>query len=306
MLKNKRISVFLAASAILVPLFILGFDITKSTQKTPIGEAASISAIRPYIASQQIPELYPLRNWKIDSYDVNARSALAIEMPAGKVLYEKNIFEQHPIASITKLLTAITAVRHMDLAGQVTITLSAIETPDDSAHLRAGQTFSVRELLYAILLESSNDAAVALAEHYGTDFTAVMNEEFKSITGKGGSFIEPTGLSSQNMAAAVDVAKMLYAAAQDEILAKVMHMPDYFVYRGGLITHKWENSNELLLRNDVVGGKTGFTDEAGESMAVLAISPSHSNIITVVLNAEDRELQTEELLDWVHDAYIWK
>ena len=62
MLKNKRISVFLAASAILVPLFILGFDITKSTQKTPIGEAASISAIRPYIASQQIPELYPLRN----------------------------------------------------------------------------------------------------------------------------------------------------------------------------------------------------------------------------------------------------
>ncbi|MEX0877497.1 MAG: serine hydrolase [Candidatus Spechtbacterales bacterium] len=279
----------------------------------PIQMNATLSG---FLRSNPAMELLPTRNWAIPFEDIDAASALAIEMPTRRILYGKDVFTVRPIASITKLATALTAYESMSLDEVVTISQSAIRTEGAAGGLVVGEKLTVEQLLYALLLESSNDASVALLEHYNEtksegslDFISLMNHKMRKLDISDTYFEEPTGLSPQNISSANSIAKILYTVSQNEKLASIMASSSYATQtQGKEMVHYWINLNTLLEAYEgVIGGKTGYTEEAGPSMSIVLRTPNESRyLMVVVLNASDRVQETTRLLKWVKKAYIWE
>lgn len=281
----------------------------------PNAGIASFS-ISGFIQNNSTDILLPARNWQVQFQDIDATSVMAVYMPEKRILYGRNIFETRPIASLTKLMTALVVLDEFDLEESVTITQTVIKEEGDTAGLIVGEKFSTEQLLYALLLESSNDAAAAFADNYakkntGVSFVDLMNKKAADMGLRNTFFVEVTGLDDRNVSNAYEVGQILYIAVQNPILAQVLSAPNYTTQSINKdFTHFWVNLNSLLGAYDgIIGGKTGFTNEAGPSMATAVKTPillKDNLIISVVLDAPDREGATQQLLDWVKEAYIWE
>ena len=269
-----------------------------------------------FLKSNSALDLLPTRNWAVPFKDVEAYSAIAIEMPTKRILYGKNVYQVRPIASITKLVTAVVAFENIDPDTIVTISQDAIETEGAAGGLVGGEKLTAEELAYALLLESSNDAAIALAEHYNDnreegapDFVELMNIKVQNWGINDTSFEEPTGLSANNTSSANSIGKILYEATQNKDIAYIMRQTSHATEALNKdMAHYWINLNTLLgAYPEIIGGKTGFTDEAGPSMAIIATTPNSDRYVVIaVLNAIDRVAETRELYNWVKEAYIWE
>ncbi len=275
------------------------------------------TSLTGFIRANSRPELLPARNWGVKFKDINAESAIAMDVPSKRILYGKNISEPRPIASISKLVTAMVVVDNLDLNEQITVQEEAIETRGNSAGLIEGEKLTTKQLLQALLLESSNDAGVALQTYYdennnsggGPSFVELMNRKAGELNLTNTSFEDPTGLNEKNISTAHEVAQIMYAAWENEVLREILNQPNATVEVSNKdITHYWINLNALLDAYDgVVAGKTGFTEEAGPSMTVLSETPNKQKYLVVAtLNAKDRVEATRNLLNWVKKAYIWK
>jgi len=274
------------------------------------------SSLAEYIRSNSTTTLLPARNWSVPFIDINAESAIAIDMPSNRILYGKNVFAVRPIASITKLMTALIAVENMNLSDVATVSQNAIRTEGSSASLVTGEELTIEQLLYAALLESSNDAAVAIGEFYDSTrpegsgkFVDLMNQRAEQLALKDTSFIEPSGLDAGNQTTSFGVANILWVAFQNETLRVIMGTSTYTTGPGNReFTHSWVNLNTLVgAYEDILAGKTGYTEEAGPSMALLsATSNPDKYIVVVVLSAQDRIDESTNLLNWVRQAYIWE
>lgn len=292
--------------------FLKKFNTSPAYLPKPVEITASLSG---FLRSNSSNALLPARNWGVPFEDINSTSALAIEMPSGRILYGKNVYEIRPIASLSKITAALVTLDTSSLDEKATVSLNAIRSEGNAGNLVAGEVFTVKHLLYAMLLESSNDAAVALEEHYNNkksssdpDFVSLMNKKAVELGLNGTVFEEPTGLSPNNRSSAVDVAKTLYTAFENETLREIMGTPTYTVKSlNREINHYWINLNALLgTEPEVLGGKTGYTEEAGPSMATMASTPQEGKYLAiVVLNADDRLEASRQLLKWVERAYIW-
>ena len=279
----------------------------------PQGDTLS-SSISGFIKNNTVDALLPARNWQVQFEDIEATSALAIYMPEKRILYGRNIFETRPIASLTKLMSALVIMDEFNLDDVITITNEAILEEGDSANLVAGEQFSVKELLYALLLESSNDAATAFKIQLEknkpqTSFVALMNLRAKNMGLQNTLFVEPSGLSEKNVSSAYELSQIFYTAFENPILAQTMAESSYTTKSLNKdITHFWVNLNSLLgAYEGLLAGKTGFTNEAGPSMAGIVASPiKDTHVVSVVLDAQDRIEATRQLFDWVKKAYIWE
>lgn len=279
----------------------------------PIQLQATLSG---FLKSNTSMELLPVRNWAVPFADINASSAIAIEMPTKRILYGKNVFEVRPVASLSKLITAMVVYETLNLDEIVTISQKAVQTEGNAASLVAGEQLTVEQLLYALLLESSNDAAVGLQEHYDSkrlssqeNFVQLMNTKARELGLNDATFEEPSGLSEYNQTSANGVAKMLYEAYQNPTIARIISSSSHITSPNNKdITHYWINLNTLLEAYDgIIGGKTGYTEEAGPSMSIIITTPNEGRyVIIVVLNAEDRVEETTNLLKWIREAYIWE
>ncbi|MEX2145325.1 MAG: hypothetical protein WD712_03095 [Candidatus Spechtbacterales bacterium] len=274
------------------------------------------SSLSGYVKSNSTSTLLPVRNWSVPFVDIKAESALAIDLPGARILYGKNVFEPRPIASLTKLMTALVAAEHMNLSDVATVSQNAVRTEGSSASLLVGEELTIEQLLYAALLESSNDAAVAIQEFYdgsreaGTpSFVDLMNQKAGALTLKDTSFVEPSGLSAENKTTAFGVASILWAAFQNENVARILGTSNYTTEPlNKEFTHYWVNLNTLIgAYGEIIAGKTGYTEEAGPSMTVLSATPNANKFVAiVVLNAYDRIEESTNLLNWVKQAYIWE
>lgn len=279
------------------------------------GGSELITSLSGFLHTNSGVELLPVRNWSVPQPDIRATASISIEMPSRRILYGENIFEVRPIASLTKLMTALVAYEHLRLDDTVTISQKAFLAEGDSAGLVTGEQLKVEQLLYALLLESSNDAATALAEHYdahrgaNSDFVTLMNKKAGELKLADAFFDEPTGISPANRASAYTVSQLLYSAFQNAKLAEVMSSSSFTASAHNKdISHYWINLNTLLgAYEGILAGKTGYTEEAGPSMTVLAKSPRDGrHISVVVLDAEDRIEESRALLEWTNRAYIWQ
>lgn len=244
---------------------------------------------------------------------LRAHAFLVLDLGSGAILTEQEPSAVRPVASLAKILTALTLLRSADLDEVVTVSGRAVAAGRRGTDMRlvAGEEIRVRDLLAGLLIPSANDAAVALAEHVAgseQDFAARMADTARTL-GLARTRVEnATGFDdTAQFSSAYDVALLLAAAWRDPVLGLLLRAEEMDVTSvDGRTRHHLQTTNRLLgRRSDILGGKTGFTDAAGESLAVIAESPAGQPIVAVVLQSPDRFSDMENLLNWSFWAYQW-
>ncbi|EAZ87255.1 serine hydrolase [Lysinibacillus sp. FSL R5-0849] len=242
----------------------------------------------------------------------------------GRVLIGSNSNERLPIASLTKIWTALVAIENSDLQEEVVISPKAAMAEGSSIYLQAGETVTVETLLYGLMLRSGNDAATALAEHVGGSvegFVKLMNERAVIAGLTNTVFMNPSGLHHEDhLSSARDTAEMLRVALQNKTFEKIAST---VLYRANTVNGMlWENKHRLLREGSgmaaeiddeteqpvsslksatgvAYAGKTGFTKVAGRTLAT-AFQKDGQTCIVVTLNVSD---------DWnVHRSFsnqVW-
>lgn len=233
----------------------------------------------------------------------HASCAILMDAESGRVLYEQNIHEPRLIASITKLMTALVAVEQGgDLDRTVTVRAEWLGSEGSSIYLAAGEQITLRALLYGLLLQSGNDAAMAIACYVAGDvdgFVAMMNEKAAQIGMKNSSFANPSGLNDDHhYSTAYDMALLARACLANETVAEICATRSVTVG-----TRTFVNHNKLLSRYEgCVGMKTGFTEKAGRTL-VSAATRDGQTLVCVTLNDGDDWNDHAKLLDYGFSAY---
>jgi D-alanyl-D-alanine carboxypeptidase (penicillin-binding protein 5/6) len=236
--------------------------------------------------------------------NLTAKSALAYDITTDMVVYEKNASDKLPMASITKIMTAIIALEHPQNPDLYIVTSDAL-VGEDSMGLSAGETLSLQELLYGLLLHSANDAAEVLAFnfHGGREaFIRAMNQKAAALALTNTHFTNPSGLEGegdQHTTAYDLVALTRYALQTFPAFRNTVATISYTLAQSR--THKeydLENETNLLATYPGVRGvKTGFTNEAGLCLVTYLEYGGHQ-IIGVVLGSENRRDDMKEMLDY--------
>ncbi|OGD25784.1 hypothetical protein A2819_00680 [Candidatus Azambacteria bacterium RIFCSPHIGHO2_01_FULL_40_24] len=253
----------------------------------------------------------PRRNWSTPALEINAETALAIRVDGKRIYYNKNIETKRPIASLTKLMTAIIVLENYNLEEIIKVPLIAVKREGSRGDLRPFEEITVRSLLDMMLIDSSNDAAIALADK-NYDFIFLMNKKAETLGLLNTHFTNPDGLDEDNnYSTAIDIAKIFsYLISNYPAVFDILKTENMVIYSAnGKIMHRLKNTNALLgTISEVSAGKTGYTDKAGGSLALL-VSGFHfgdeNNIITIVLGSPDRFGESEKLIQWLKEAYIW-
>ncbi|MBU1255358.1 serine hydrolase [Patescibacteria group bacterium] len=287
--------------------FLLGQPIPLTEEKVQLNKWDQSLLSSLWFAN---PNFLPIRDWNITEPEVEAKAALVFNLDKNKILYQKNINQVLPIASLTKLMTALIVLENIDLEEIAIISEQAIATYGDIGGLVVKEEISVKNLLYVLLMESSNDAAAALAEitqqKTNKNFIDLMNQKAEKLRLKNTNFIDSSGYDSGNVSTVEDIAQLVEYSFSQPIIWEIMRTPVIDLFSAdGKINHHWVNTDELLNRlPNIVGGKTGYTEEA-QGCLILVIETNNKYLITIVLGAQERFLQTERLINWVQKAYRW-
>lgn len=236
---------------------------------------------------------------------VSAANAVLLEANSNRVLYEKESDEQVPIASITKVMTAIVAIEYGQLDDVVSVSERAIQTEGSSIYLNKGEQMTLEDLLYGLMLRSGNDAANAIAEHIGGSiegFVHLMNEKAAYIGMTRTNFANPHGLDDdKHYSTAYDIAILMSYAMKNEIFQTISSTKSYMSSNR---TYAWHNKNKLLtsLYEHCNGGKTGFTRRAGRTLVTTA-QKNGMDLIAVTLNAPNDWNDHISLYEWGYSTY---
>jgi D-alanyl-D-alanine carboxypeptidase (penicillin-binding protein 5/6) len=305
----------------------------------------------------------PIKNSEVSEIEISAKAAIISDAVTNKILYQKNINEKLPIASLTKLMAALVVLDKTDLNDVVTISAKAAEVEGKKGNLFPGEKITVENLLYILLAHSGNDAAIALAECVGekiisveelpansafisepadsnfktndsvSKFVKLMNQKANSFGLKNTHFINPSGLDpvenifndndyiknpifneldkneKGNYSTAYDLAKLVNCAFDEPLIWEILRTQKKSVRSvDKKFVHHLKNTNELLGKlPNIAGGKTGYTEQSGESLILVVGDPiGNHQIISVILNAEDRFSETEKLTNWIFKNYSWE
>jgi len=276
-----------------------------SSERQPKTPAALTNFVPPTLVLFKDSEnILPKRNWTVPFLELQAQAALAIKTDGSRVYYNKNIEARRSVASLTKLMTAIIVLENYNLDEVIKIPLGAVRREGARGDLKPDESITTRSLLNIMLIDSSNDAAFALAKQKA-DFVSLMNKKAKELGLANTHFSNPDGLDEPgNYSSALDIEKIFsYLINKYPEAFEILKTKNMLVYSAdGKTEHRLKNTNELLGKvNEVVAGKTGYTDEAGGSLILLV----ENNIITVVLGSPDRFSESEKLINWLRAAYIW-
>ncbi len=232
---------------------------------------------------------------------LSARAATLYQPDTDSFLYSKNSNARLPMASTTKIMTALVAIENSSLSDVVEVDESAIGTEGSSAYLRYGDVLTMEELLYALLLRSANDAAVAIACHVGgcaEGFADMMNARAKALGLENTHFTNPHGLDDkEHYTTASDLAVIAAEALRNDIFKKICS-----TYKKSFVrddkTLLYVNHNKLLNMYDgALGMKTGYTKKSGRCL-VGAAERDGLTFITVTLDAPDDWNDHKELFDF--------
>jgi D-alanyl-D-alanine carboxypeptidase (penicillin-binding protein 5/6) len=231
--------------------------------------------------------------------EIASKAALVMEASTSRVLYAKNPnLKLHP-ASTTKLVTAIVVLDNANVSDTVTISKKAVEIhPGSENKFKEGERVTIEKILYAVLMESANDAAFAAAETIAAsqkEFVSMMNKKVVSIGAKNTLFANVTGHTDNNQhVTAYDLARIMRYALKYPELKEIIatKSADITTLEGRTIL--LENTNRLLWTEDgVIGGKTGYTKKA-KNCLVYAAERNNETLIVAVLGAPSREVLWDE------------
>ncbi len=256
-----------------------------------------------FVAPRVTPQPLPVVPRPTRPNTISAEAFMVADLETGQTSVGYNTKRVYPIASLSKLVTAIIAVHTMG-DRQVTITQPMLDAYGDAGRLILGETYAVSELLNPLLLESSNDAAEAFAQTYGyVNFIKAMNDFVKELGMNSTSFRDASGLSSGNVSNVEDLLKLSrYLYQQEKELLTLTRQPSASVASTTLhAAHTWKSINPFPYDPHFIGGKTGRTIEAKESMISLfnyTVGAKTYPVAIIVLRSEfhDRETDTSLLL----------
>lgn len=240
---------------------------------------------------------------------ISARAVLIEDLGSGAALYQKNASVSYPIASTTKIMTAIVASEYFKPNAVLSVDKAA-NTPGSTAGLLAGENLTFKSLLYAMLLASGNDAAFTIAENYPgglVGFVSAMNKKALGLGLSGTRFDNPAGFDSlYHYSSAKDMAKITEEALKDERLARIFATRETnIVSLNRQYIHPLLNLNKLLSSvSGVMGVKTGTTEAAKENLITLVDRDNH-RVLLVVLGTTDRFTETTRLIDWTYANFKW-
>ncbi len=228
----------------------------------------------------------------VDELAVSAEACILVCANTGETVYSKNADTKLPMASTTKLMTALVVSENAELSDVVSVTKESVGIEGSSMYLHNSERISVEDLLYALLLQSANDAAYALALHTAGSvegFAKLMNDRAASIGMKNSSFVNPHGLDDEmHYTTAYDLSLLMRECIRNETVSKIMSTAKYTtVSTDDSHTRVFSNHNRLLRTYDgCIGGKTGYTKRCGRCL-VTAASRDGLTFICVTLNAPD-------------------
>ena len=221
---------------------------------------------------------------------ISASSAVVMDLNSGRVLYNKNMNDEKLIASTTKIMTCLVAVRYGSLESKVVIDEDILKAYGSAIYIEVGEELTLEDLLYGLMLRSGNDAAIAIANAVTgsmESFVYLMNETAKSIGMNHTVFYNNHGLEENdgrgNLSTAYDMALLTKEAMQDETFRKIFGTKNYKT-TSSYKTYSWTSKNKLIHRYDyITGGKTGFTEKARRTLVTTA-SLDNKNLVVVTLN----------------------
>jgi len=256
------------------------------------------------------PDSIPYAVDELNQPVVEATSALVVDVVTGAVLFDQNSHEERAMASTTKLMTARVVLDQTLLSDAVTITPEDTNIMPNVMGLVPGEEITVENLLWGLLIFSSNDAALALARHTGgtvEEFVGLMNEKANEMGLTESHFANPHGLDApDHYSSAHDLAIIARSLIADPLIADIISHQSATVYStDGNISHVLETTNELLDSYLPIRGlKTGYTDEAGQT--VIELADNGHPIIAIVMNSPDRFQEAKRLIDWAYRNYYWE
>ena len=293
---------------------------------------AILIALSPYVNApnskkQKVAaaEWLPAPSIEVQKINLSALSFLSVFVNPGgktKILTEKNINDRLPVASITKLMTAMVAFNNYHPEEVIAISNKALNSKGRSWEFEPGEIFKVNDLLHVLLIESNNDAAEALAIRMGEGrFVEAMNLEARSMGFKDTSFVNPTGLDPDeadefiNYATAEDLFKIARTILEKyPSLLIITLKKEYDLYTADSeFHHKIKNTNELLSadwrgRNGkiikILGGKTGETPFSKQNLVLIVEAPNKNGyLVNIVLGSPSRFDEMKKLVEWAFGAY---
>ncbi len=263
--------------------------------------------------------------------EIYSGTGIVIEESTGKIVYNKNAFEIMYPASTTKILTAILTIENCNLTDTATASeyaINSIPSGYSTANIQIGETLTIKDLLYALMLKSANEAATILAEHVGgseANFANMMNEKAKELGCKNTHFVNANGIHNENhISTAYDLALIAKYAMQNSTFKQIVSTTTYTLPA----TNKYEledrtltNTNALIINDEnsqhnyyypyATGIKTGFTSYA-KNCLVSSSSKDGVNLICVILYADftedgisERYLDTTNLFNYIYDNYTF-
>ena len=250
-----------------------------------------------------------VKNVYAEDIYVNAISAIALDCDSKLVLYEKNAYTPIEIASTTKIITALVAIKCGDLNKKITVSEKAASIRGSEIGLKKGEEITLKELLYGLMLRSGNDAAIAIAEGVSgnvDEFLKLMNEYALEIGLLNSNFESPHGLDSSNhYSTAYDLALVTAKAKEIKLFNDIVSSKDIDAKEYNF-TRSYHNINKILwLLPNSTGVKTGFTGKAGKCL-VTAVKIKDREVIIVTLNCTPRWKETAKISEYVEKSYEYK
>jgi len=269
---------------------------------TPIPPTATPVPPTPTIAP-------PVKTGPAPAPNVNAWSIAVIDGSSGALLYGKDPHRQLPPASLTKIFTALVALKNGDLNQEVTVQFDQSQLYDSTLMgIRPGETYTLKDLLFGLMLPSGNDAALAIANDIGGSedkFVAMMNAEAASLGLKDSHFVNPHGLDAPgHYSSAYDLAMAARYGMATYPEFRVLASTNAYDVKG---TRTWEIYNLNRFLRDYPGAdgvKIGYTDNAGRGIVASATRNGHQ-VFVALMHCGDIVNDSVPLFDWVFKNYTW-
>jgi D-alanyl-D-alanine carboxypeptidase len=239
-----------------------------------------------------------------ENFQIEAESTISVWLRQENqetILFEKDTDKISSIASLTKLMAAnVVSEYYPDLSKIVEISPEAVFQNGEQGNLKVGERLTIENLLYIMLIESSNDAAYALSEVISPEaFVDLMNLEAKYLGMENTQFVDPMGISPENRSTSKDLVILTKNLLGKPLIWEILGKTEFNLYTpDGVFHHRLQNTNELLTKiPEIIGGKTGYLPEAKECFLLVLKGPNNKGaIINIILGSENNKFEEMEKL----------
>ena len=288
------------------------FVMDSSQNNNFVNAELAFNSSQAYLLPISEPSYFPIFDSSKIKPIIDAKAGLVYDARSGRFLFAKNPRIKLPVASLTKILSAIVVLENLDTKEAVVVPKEALRVDEEKQSLYLGEEITVQNLLKLMLIESSNDAAYALswyANGKGINFVNKMNEKAKLLIMDDSNFIDPAGLNDNAYSTPEDLVKLVKYAFKYDLIWEILTEKSVIVKSiDSKIEHKVESTDQLLgVIPDIFGGKTGNTDGAlGCMILVVDIPEKNDKLISIVLGSRSRFDDTKKLIDWAKFSYRWE